>query len=183
MNVWEPLQSMLEYLHVAIPIIGLAVNVSIQVLGFRSWEQLTLLKSIIAGFIGGALGVIGLELILFWAGSLSVKNVIALLLTNLIIYAALGYCYFHFINLGETARRIRILRELYDSQEGLTLQEILERYNARQIVDMRMQRLLHNGQIIEKDGKYVIGNPVMLCIAKSMTILKYIILGKRSEFD
>ena len=36
----------------------------------------------------------------------------------------LGYCYFHFVNLGETARRVRIVRELWQSEDnrvGLTV--------------------------------------------------------------
>jgi hypothetical protein len=103
--------------------------------------------------------------------------------TNFLIYAALGYCYFHFINLGETARRIRILRELYEAPDGLPLEGILERYNAKHIVEMRLRRLIHNGQIVERDGRYYIGSPVMLLIARSITLLKVVILKKKSEFD
>jgi hypothetical protein len=174
---------MFEYVHVLIPIIGLIVNVAMQILVFRSMPRLTLLKSIIVGFAFGSLSVIILEYAL-WALLLgSAPDVFSKGIVNLLSYTALGYCYFHFVNLGETARRIRILRELYERPEGLTPEEILARYNAKHIVDLRLRRLLHNHQVIEGDGKYYIGKPIMLFIAKSITLLKLLILGKKSEFD
>ena len=102
---------------------------------------------------------------------------------NFIIYASLGYCYFHFINLGETARRIRILREIYDSKDGLTMEEILQKYNSKEIVDKRIGRLINNGQVLYKNGRYYIGNPTMLIITKIIVAMKLLLLGRRSEFD
>ena len=96
---------------------------------------------------------------------------------------SLEYCYFNFINLGETARRIRILRELYDSKKGLSMAEILERYNAKNIVEKRLSRLINHGQIIDKNDKYYIGNPIMLLIARIIVTMKLILLGKKSEFE
>ncbi len=173
----------LQYLHILIPIIGLILNVSIQVLGFRGMPRLTLLKSVAVGFLSGFMSVIMFEYYVVFSLPTSPQDILSGFITNLLIYTALGYCYFHFINLGETARRIRLLRELYDAPEGFSLEEILERYNAKHIGDMRIRRLIHNNQIIEQDGRYYIGSPVMLFIAKSITILKFIILGKMSEFD
>lgn len=112
---------------------------------------------------------------------MSPQNIVVTLVANLLIYSALGYGYFHFINLGETARRIRILRELYKASEGLAADEILARYNAQQIVTMRISRLLRNGQIVEHAGRYVVGKPLMLFIARSMAWLKRLLIGKPRE--
>ncbi|NIP99144.1 MAG: hypothetical protein GWM98_01035, partial [Nitrospinaceae bacterium] len=90
------------------------------------------------------------------------------LATNLLIFAALGYCYFHFVNLGETARRIRIVRELEESPDGLTLPQLLERYNARMILRVRVRRLVDNGQLILREGRYFIGNPTLLLISRTI---------------
>lgn len=166
-----------------IPIIGLLINVLIQVGGVRYRSNFTLLKSIIAGFFAGFVSIMMLECFLFSSAPVSGKEVLSGAIAHLIIYSALGYCYFHFINLGETARRIRILREIYEAQDSLSLPEILQRYNAKHVVDLRMRRLLGNGQIVERQGRYYIGSPVMLWIAKSITLLKLLVLGKRSEFD
>ncbi len=174
---------LLQYLHVFIPVLGLMINILVQVGGFRYLGNLTLLKSVILGFGVGLISVIGCEGYVFGDEAVLHGELVPLMIVNLLIYSALGYCYFHFINLGETARRIRILRELAEVPEGLTLKEILDRYNARQIVTMRIHRLLHNHQIIEQDGRYYIGNPVMFWIATSMALLKWVIFQKTNEFN
>lgn len=165
------------------PVIGLMVNVLIQILGSRFLPGLGMLKSVILGFITGGLSVILTELYLLVGSGMPIGDALGNIVTNLIIYACLGYCYFHFINLGETARRIRILRELYDSKEGLSMEEILKRYNARDIVKIRINRLVNNGQIIFKNNRYYIGKPIMLLMAKIIIRMKLMVLGKESEFD
>ena len=91
--------------------------------------------------------------------------------------------YFHFINLGETARRIRILRELHEPPDGLTLDGLLARYNAQEIIERRISRLIETHQIVLRDGRYFIGKPFVLWMARSLVVLKFILLGKHSEFD
>lgn len=151
------------------PISGLIINAITQVLSCRYFKKLGLLKSAYLGFISGFIVMLILDTSIF--------------ITNWVIYFLLGYCYFHFLNLGETSRRIRILRELYDSKEGLSLDELLIRYNAKEIFEKRMSRLLNNAQIIYRDGVYYIGSPIMLLIARVMAIIKLIIVGNKSKFD
>ena len=121
--------------------------------------------------------------IYLWNRSDTLAEAISMVCANLIIYCSLGYCYFHFINLGITARRIRILRELYTSPGGLTLSELLQRYNAGNMITARLERLLNSGQIVLRDNRYHIGRPVMLFMSRSIVAMKLLILGKRSEFD
>ncbi len=170
-------------IHVLNPVLGLISNVFVQVVSFRYVVRLGLLKSEVLGFLAGLLTVLTLELYFLPAQSTSGEDFVPILIVNFITYSSLGYCYFHFINLGETARRIRILRELYDSKEGLSMWEILQRYNAKDIAEVRINRLICNGQIIHRNGRYYIGNPIMLLIAKVIIMMKLIILGKRSEFN
>lgn len=103
----------------------------------------------------------------------------------LLTYLSLAYFYvFGFFNLGESARRIRLLIELQAAGErGLTLEQILRAYNARMIIDARLQRLLASGQIVERDGRYTVGTPVMLSLAKLLVFLKVVLLRSRSEFE
>ena len=81
----------------------------------------------IIGFICGILSVFAVEIAFARTASRNGLDALGQILLNAVIYAALGYCYFHFINLGETARRIRIIRELYDAKTGLSPEEILNR--------------------------------------------------------
>jgi hypothetical protein len=105
------------------------------------------------------------------------------LAANLLLFAALGYCYFHFVNLAITARRIRLLLELAASPAGLSFREIVARYGARDMIARRIARLEGSGQIRERGGRYVLGAPVMHGIVQVMLALKLLLLGKRSEFE
>jgi len=73
--------------------------------------------------------------------------------------------------------------ELSESRIGLTLEEIIKRYNARMIVDLRLDRLLGNGEITLRNNRYFIGSSKMLQIGRIYTLAKLILFGKRSEFD
>jgi len=170
--------------HLISPLVGLSANVVIQVAGFRFHSRLSMLKSIFLGFAAGFVVVVALDTFFFFtAQPLAWTFVVGIILANILTYFALGYGYFHFINLGETARRVRILREIYDSPSGLSIDEILARYNGKAILQYRMDRLLGNGQVILDQEKYKIGNPSMLYITKIILFLKLIILGKKSEFE
>jgi hypothetical protein len=167
---------LISNLEVFAPVMGLLINVFTQVIIFRHTPSLGLLKSVYLGFVIGFVSIFVFEF--FIPHPTSTKDFIAILVTNLITYISLGYGYFHFINLGETARRIRILRELYESNDGFSLEELLVRYNAKEIIERRLSRLINNRQIIYKDERYYIANPTMLFITKIIVGMKSVILGK-----
>ena len=172
-----------SYLQVSTPVLGLVINVLVQIISFRVILKSGLLKTVFLGFFAGFLYLLLIESYIFFVMPVSFMDFLMILLANAITYASLGYCYFHFINLGETARRIRILREIYDSKDGLTMEEILQKYNSKEIVDKRIGRLINNGQVLYKNGRYYIGNPTMLIITKIIVAMKLLLLGRRSEFD
>jgi len=169
--------------NVLVPILGLAANVLSQLICVRIFPKLGILRSVFIGFATGGTGVFLSEVYLFTQFKTQAADALSLLAANMIIYFSLGYCYFHFINLGITARRIRILRELHASGEGLSLNELLEKYNAGDMIDRRVERLLNSGQIICRDGKYHTGKPAMLLMSLIIVAMKRFILGKKSEFD
>jgi len=74
--------------------------------------------------------------------------------------------------MGQTARRIRILTELKACPGGLSVQEILERYNSAEIIECRISRLVEHGQVLFKNGKYYIKSPFLLLVARTLIILK-----------
>lgn len=174
----------MDNLEIFIPILCLSINVLVQILVFRYVPKLGLLKS---EYLGFAIGLVAFLLFKFYISSFYLKldsDLIAFFFVDLVTYCALGYCYFHFVNLSETARRIRILRELYDAREGLSIDQILQHYNALEIVKKRIDRLINAGQVVIKNNKYYIGNPIMLFIAKSITAMKLILFGRKTtEFN
>ncbi len=155
-----------NWMHIFIPFICLAANIFIQIAVFKFLPGTGLLKSVFFGFGCGLL-------------ALFLLNPGITLVNNLLIYALLGYCYFHFVNMGETARRIRILAELGEVPGGLSLREILERYNARDIIDRRLARLVNNGQVKCENGRYYIGNPTVVTMARLTAAAKRAIFGKK----
>jgi hypothetical protein len=174
---------MMVYIHILSPILSLGINTIAQVCYSRYISNKHLLKSVFFGFFCGALSLLIIELYYLKRLSLPIWTNVPSIFVNLISYSALGYCYFHFVNLSETARRIRIISELASAKEGLSSKQILERYNAREIIENRLNRLLKSGQIIYKDDRYYIGKPTMLFISQGIIFLKLLILGKKSEFD
>lgn len=154
-----------NWTHIVIPFACLAANIFIQISIFRFFPSTGLLKSLFLGFGCGSL-------------ALFLINPGIMLANNLLIYALLSYCYFHVVNMSETARRIRILTELSEVSGGLSLREILERYNAREIIDRRLARLVNSGQVKCENGRYYIMNPTVLTMAIFMAAAKRVIFGK-----
>lgn len=170
-----------DYFSICIAVICLFCNVLVQIMAYRCFPKQGLLKSVFFGFGAGILVLISWEVRGYLAGNLSAKEIIATAAVDLITYICLGYCYFHFINLGETARRIRILRELKDAGRGLALNEVLSRYNSQEIFENRLSRLLKNGQIILVNDKYYIGKTFLLYMARFLVFLKLILMRKKDE--
>lgn len=175
--------NMPNYLCVFSPIISFVMNVIFQILIFRYMNTLGLLKSVFIAFIFGICVLTLIEAYYITQVFSPLIDSVPFVLINIITYSSLGYCYFHFINLGETARRIRILRELYNSKEGLSMEELLEHYNVKEMIKRRIERLLCNGQISMQGGKYYIKGRTMLFMANIIIAMKIGLLNKRSEYD
>ncbi|HOW36120.1 MAG TPA: hypothetical protein PL155_06885 [Candidatus Omnitrophota bacterium] len=84
---------------------------------------------------------------------------------------------FHYIVLVfgpyESSVRLRVLRELYkEFPRGMLPRELLSRYNARTVVDRRLDRLVSSGEIELKDGVYRVKN------RKNYFTVSDIIVGK-----
>jgi hypothetical protein len=102
---------------------------------------------------------------------------------SLLAYLGFGYCYvIGFFNIGESARRIRLLIELFAARgRGLTVPEVLAVYNAQMVLDARLYRLLVSGQIAERDGRYFLRRRAMLYGARALVLLKIVLLRRRAE--
>lgn len=74
---------------------------------------------------------------------------------SLIVYNALAYSYFHIFNMSETARRIRILYEIYTSKQ-LKASDIAPLYNANDMLNSRLERLLSMKQIKLSHDRYLL---------------------------
>lgn len=82
-----------------------------------------------------------------------------------ITFPLIGYCYFHLFNMSETARRIRILSELY-AHQNLTKEEISSRYTFHEMFEIRLGRLVSLKQIKLRNGRYFLDNRGLFFAAK-----------------
>lgn len=73
----------------------------------------------------------------------------------LVVYSSLAYTYFHFFNMSETARRIRILCEI-ETAGSVSIAELTALYKTTDVVTIRLSRLVALHQLREEGGYYSI---------------------------
>lgn len=160
-------------------ILAVAANVAGQIAVYRLLRaEGRLFKSQIAGTVIG-----GLVLALFLSSAPGAAPSADVAIADALLYAVFCYVYFHWNNMGETARRIRMLRELAAAPDGLTFDEMVARYSAREILERRLERLTAAGQITETDGRLVLTSRTVLMSARLVGRAKQIVFGGRSELD
>ena len=165
------------------PCVALGACVVVHVLVSRALPALARLLGIVLSVGTGAVVVVGLAGLASAARHLAAVDLLGLAAVWLATYVLLAYCYvIGFFNLGESARRIRLLIDLHQAgRRGLTLEEILSTYNARMIVELRLQRMVTGGQIRQQDGVYYTRSRLMLTCARLLVWLKIAFLGSRGE--
>lgn len=99
-----------------------------------------------------------------WFFSLSVmaesKNIITAIAYSIVVYECLAYSYFHVFNMSETARRIKILLEIYKSK-GLKPSGLSVTYNSEEMLSNRLKRLVDMRQVRAADGRYFLNSKVL----------------------
>mgnify|MGYP001766924597 CR=1 FL=1 len=80
-------------------------------------------------------------------------------------YVCIAYSYFHLFNMSETARRIRLLREIL-IQGPLGMEQLLSLYRGEEVMSRRIERLLETSQLIEQNGRYRVRGRLLLRAAR-----------------
>ena len=147
----------LDVLTVAAAFISFGIFLLVHVVTFRWLRPEQLLRSlvIIVGAIAG-LPLVMIAPLFLKTGNLpwqawGCASLLAMMINGLLCFVYV-LCVF---GPYETSVRMRLLREIAQGKEkGISRQDLLARYNEQVIVDVRLQRLLGSGDIIEKDGLY-----------------------------
>jgi hypothetical protein len=160
---------------------ALAFTAVVQLVSVRvGGGRIGVIFSLFIGFAAG-LGLLLLGEVAIWAreqGSL-VDN-IAVGAANAVLFVCCWYFYFHFINIGEASLRIRVLREV-SLVEGGRVQNLLEVYNVRTVVETRVERLLSDGQLVRQGDRLVPGKPRMILVSKAFALLRLLLLGRAAK--
>ena len=160
------------------PALGMLGNVFTHIITSRLNRGRSQIKCMAWGFVLGLICV----LIFVFAVSFRQKvnlDFLSYIVLDIVAYVSLAYGYFHFVNINIASLRVRILQEIIDSACGLSQEDILERYDARQILDIRIKRFVSSNQLIEKQGFYFTGeNRSFLALFWFFEILKFVFLGR-----
>jgi hypothetical protein len=162
-----------------LPFLILVVNIISQVLGCRYITQISLLKSAFFGYGVGLIFLIVFEINFLQFYTL--RDFFAILTANFAIYSMFSYWYFIFITLAETAIRTRLLIEIESSAGGLSEKQILAKYNTRELIERRINRLVGNGQIINKAGRFYCGQSPLVLFGKFSSLMHKLVPGEKRE--
>jgi len=160
---------------VVAPLIGLTLDIATHVILSRltyGGKQITYLLVAIAC---GLLATFVLSIL-----SLSSCPPVSMLylLCNMMTYLGLAWCYFHLVNVNLTALRLRLMREILNSNTGLSMRDILSGYSAQAVIDQRIQMLVQEKHLILRDGRFYLGRIFFLVVFEVFEILKYSIMGR-----
>ena len=96
-----------------------------------------------------------------------------MLLSAFIVFNGIAYSYFHFFNMCETARRIRMLIQIWLRGGELHRQELIGAYTPGNMVTARLERLVQMRQVSRgADGHYRIDGRLLLVAAYAMEWFK-----------
>lgn len=165
-----------------IPILAVMVNLIVQVISFRHWRGANYFLTIILGFGGGLAAFVIME-ILFLQLAFSKDHLLTALLVNTPIYICLAYCYYSFVQLGQTSIRIRLYAEIASKSDGLSAEDVATEYSDDSLVAVRIQRLVESGDLIKRNGAFFVGRKRLPLIGNILFFAKRFLLGKTSEFD
>jgi len=135
--------------------------------------------SIILGFI------IGLTFQISYEVSFVIvhKNYFFYSINNILIYFLFSFFYFAILSTSKTSIRLRILYEIEKNNGILTSSDLIEKYNSKEIINIRIKRMIQNKQIISRNGRLFSIFSITLIIGVILDFIKLILFGtQKSNF-
>ncbi len=106
-----------------------------------------------------------------------VGELLLALVYAVLAFNSVAYSYFHFFNLSETGRRIRMLLQLQEGEQ-IVVNGQASPYSGEVMVSQRLVRLLQMGQIGETGGCYRIDGRFLLGAAKLVRFIGRLTTGR-----
>lgn len=166
---------------VAAPVIGLAAYCLAQILAARSMPGSSPYRSLKIGFVFGLIVAITVGGWGVGRMTLSPQDRTGYLMLTLLTYLALAFGYFNFVNLTVASLRIRLLEEIREAGGALAADSLKATYNSREVVALRLQRLIQGGHLVEKNGRLHSGRLPFLIVARIFDVLHRFIFGRRGK--
>lgn len=161
------------------PLVGLVVDVVAHLAATWLLRLQKLYPRLLVGAACGGAATIALVAVAARAAAVDTVETAAYVLFDFATFAILSFGYFNFVQLNISSLRVRIANEIFDSPAGLAPHRLTELYNARRIVDERLERLVRGRQIELRDGRYYHRRSLVYAIAVAMDLCKRIVLRRR----
>lgn len=160
----------------ATPWLALACNIIVNIALLRGRRTMSVVWSLACSFFVGCMAFVVCAA--SWCHGREAADLAARLAAAFLTYACASYVFFHIVHIPQASVRIRVLQELA-AHGPLAESELLCRYDARTILDLRLSRLLGSGQLTYTNGRYFTGRRRMLYVARLFRLAKRIALGAR----
>jgi hypothetical protein len=165
----------------AICALAMTVNVGLHLAVHRITSGY--MRAVFAGFAGGLLLFAIGQIVRFALCPEPWLEIAVLVAGDLAIFGCLSFLFFNFVNAGESAIRVRILRELREMPGPVREADLLAVYNDQIILEARLGRMMRNGQLGCEDERYRLLSPMLAWMAEFFRVLKRLLLRRSSEFD
>jgi hypothetical protein len=162
------------------PLLGLLAEAVVQLIVCRTAWRLGLLRIQFIG-IGIGLGVtIGLLILLFRYLRVSLAASIDYFALYVFSYAFLAFCLFNLINSSIGSLRVRMIREyLKHYPIPLSIQTLCQIYSAKDMVRVRLERMLIGKQIEANNGRYFARKRLVSYIGTLFSFLQKLLLKEK----
>lgn len=160
------------------PALGLVAYCLTQILVARIVPGRSPYHSLKFGFIGGLMVVM---VVSGWGVSrmaIVPQDRMGYMTLNLLAYVALAFGYFNFVNLTVASLRIRLLEEIREAGGALSAETLTAAYSSREVVAVRIERLVQGGHLVEKGGRLHSGRLPFLLVARIFDGLRWGIIGR-----
>lgn len=163
------------------PIVGLGVYCVTHLIFARARWGRPPYGPLIAGFFAGFVATLALTLPAARQAAPRVADLVALTVLEVLTYSALGWCYFHFVNLGVASLRIRVLEEIAEAGGSLAADALGRLYDDGVMAENRIRRLHAGGHIVLRDDRFHSGRAAFRGIARTFAVLRWLIIGRGSS--
>lgn len=163
------------------PVLGLGVSCVSHVILSRLRVGRAPYEPLVNGFLTGFAAMIVMTAIALRDLAVPATDAAALTVLNGLIYSALGWCYFHFVNLGIASLRIRVLEEIAEAGSVLPVDVLRRRYDDTRMAETRIQRLLAGGHLVVRGERFHSGASRFLLTARMFEVLRRLIIGARFD--
>jgi hypothetical protein len=115
-----------------------------------------------------------------WLEGRATTETLYMLLFAFMVFNGVAYAYFHFFNMSETARRIRMLLQIRQTgPSGLRIRELEREYSPREMIETRLDRLMKMHQLVlNADGRYRLSGRVLLWAGRIMAGWRHLVLRR-----